>query len=198
MGIWDKFFGKSKPQKPEKSPFLPAEEDPLDIGFAKNFTREGGRFLYIESKDLLLINFKEICVENNWEPQQILSLNQTTSDLFYTSYINETSGNLKAYKAALIDCEYLISNTGKILLSENQIRYFKLSDLPETIIVKARMDQLVRDVSQGMTLLKNKYPKTIPTNITTLKIKSDSEETKKAVATSSTTSKSIYLLLEDK
>ena len=198
MGIWDKFFGKSKTQKPKKSPFLPTEEDPLDIGFAKNFTRKGGRFLYIESKDILLINFKEICVENNWESQQILSLNQTNSDLFPTSYVNVTSGNLKAYKAALIDCEYLISNTGKILLSENQIRHFKLSDLPETIIVKARMDQLVRDVSQGMTLLKNKYPKTIPTNITTLKIKSDPEEAEKAVTTSSTTSKSIYLLLEDK
>jgi hypothetical protein len=198
MGIWDKFFGKSKTQKPKKSPFLPTEEDPLDIGFAKNFTRKGGRFLYIESKDLLLINFKEICVENNWESQQILSLNQTNSDLFSTSYVNVTSGNLKAYKAALIDCEYLISNTGKILLSENQIRHFKLSDLPETIIVKARMDQLVRDVSQGMTLLKNKYPKTIPTNITTLKIKSDPEEAEKAVTTSSTTSKSIYLLLEEK
>ena len=198
MGIWDKFFGKSKTKKPKKSPFLPTEEDPLDIGFAKNFTRKGGRFLYIESKDILLINFKEICVENNWEPQQILSLNQTNSNLFFASYVNETSGSLKAYKAAIIDCEYLISNTGKILLSENQIRHFKLSDLPETIIVKARMDKLVRDVSQGMTLLKNKYPKTIPTNITTLNIKSDSEEAEKAVATSTTNSKSIYLLFEDK
>ncbi len=194
MGIWDKFFGKSKTQKSKKSPFLPNEEDPLDIGFAKNFTRKGGRFLYNESKDILLSNFNEVCVENNWEPQQILSLNQTNSDLFSTSYVNETSGSLKAYKAALIDCEYLISNTGKILLSENQIRHFKLSDLPETIVVMASMDQLVRDVSQGMTFLKNKYPKTIPTNITTLKIKSDPEE----VAGSSTTSKSIYLLLEDK
>ena len=194
MGIWDKFFGKSKTQKSKKSPFLPNEEDPLDIGFAKNFTRKGGRFLYNESKDILLSNLNEICVENNWEHQQILSLNQTNSDLFSTSYVNETSGSLKAYKAALIDCEYLISNTGKILLSENQIKYFKLSDLPETIVVIASMDQLVRDVSQGMTFLKNKYPKTIPTNITTLKIKSDPEE----VAGSSTTSKSIYLLLEDK
>jgi hypothetical protein len=194
MGIWDKFFGKSKTQKTKKSPFLPNEEDPLDIGFAKNFTRKGGRFLYNESKDILLSNFNEICVENNWEHQQILSLNQTNSDLFSTSYVNETSGSLKAYKAALIDCEYLISNTGKILLSENQIKHFKLSDLPETIVVIASMDQLVRDVSQGMTFLKNKYPKTIPTNITTLKIKSDPEE----VAASSTTSKSIYLLLEDK
>ena len=194
MGIWDKFFGKSKTQKSKKSPFLPNEEDPLDIGFAKNFTRKGGRFLYNESKDILLSNFNEVCVENNWEPQQILSLNQRNSDLFSTSYVNETSGSLKSYKAALIDCEYLISNTGKILLSENQIRHFKLSDLPETIVVMASMDQLVRDVSQGMTFLKNKYPKTIPTNITTLKIKSDPEE----VAGSSTTSKSIYLLLEDK
>ena len=194
MGIWDKFFGKSKTQKSKKSPFLPNQEDPLDIGFAKNFTRKGGRFLYNESKDILLSNFNEICVENNWEHQQILSLNQINSDLFSTSYVNETSGSLKAYKAALIDCEYLISNTGKILLSENQIRHFKLSDLPETIVVMASMDQLVRDVSQGMTFLKNKYPKTIPTNITTLKIKSDPEE----VAGSSTTSKSIYLLLEDK
>jgi hypothetical protein len=194
MGIWDKFFGKSKTQKSKKSPFLPNEEYPLDIGFAKNFTRKGGRFLYNESKDILLSNFNEICVENNWEHQQILSLNQTNSDLFSTSYVNETSGSLKAYKAALIDCEYLISNTGKILLSENQIRHFKLSDLPETIVVIASMDQLVRDVSQGMTCLKNKYPKTIPTNITTLKVKSDPEE----VAASSTTSKSIYLLLEDK
>ena len=194
MGIWDKFFGKSKTQKSKKSPFLPNEEDPLDIGFAKNFTRKGGRFLYNESKDILLSNFNEICVENNWEHQQILSLNQTNSDLFSTSYVNETSGSLKAYKAALIDCEYLISNTGKILLSENQIKHFKLSDLPETIVVIASMDQLVRDVSQGMTFLKNKYPKTIPTNITTLKIKSDPEE----VAAYNTTSKSIYLLLEDK
>ena len=194
MGIWDKFFGKSKTQKSKKSPFLPNDEDPLDIGFAKNFTRKGGRFLYNESKDILLSNFNEICVENNWEHQQILSLNQTNSDLFSTSYVNETSGSLKAYKAALIDCEYLISNTGKILLSENQIKHFKLSDLPETIVVIASMDQLVRDVSQGMTFLKNKYPKTIPTNITTLKIKSDPEE----VAAYNTTSKSIYLLLEDK
>jgi hypothetical protein len=59
------------------------------------------------------------------------------------------------------------------------------------------MSQLVRDVSQGMTFLKNKYPQTIPTNITTLKIKSDTEE-EKDTTEYNTTSKSIYLLLEDK
>jgi hypothetical protein len=185
MGIWDNFFGKSKAKKSKNSPFLPEKEDPLDLGFAKNFTRKGGKFLFNESQSNVIENFKNICIENNWEQDYVLSL------------VTQNSGNLKAYKAALIECEYLISNTGKILLSESQIKHFKLQDLPQTIIVFAHMQQLVRDVSQGMTFLKNKYPKNIPTNITTLKIKSDSDDENQTLETS-TTSKSIYLLLENK
>lgn len=196
MGIWDKFFGRKKTKKPENSPFLPKEDEPLDIGFAKNFTRKGGKFLFNESYSKVLDSFKDICIENNWEPIQILSLNASLSDQFGTSLISRNSSVPKKYKAAIIECEYLISNTGKILLSEFQIKQFKLSDLPQTIIVKANLNQLVRDVSQGMTFIKKKYSDKIPTNITTLKIKSNSYSENEA-SESETTSKSIYLLLED-
>ena len=47
-----------------------------------------------------------------------------------------------------------------------------------------------------MTLLKNKYKNTIPTNITTLKIKSEPTEDKKNLTSRSNT-KNIYLLLKD-
>ena len=196
MGIWDNLFGKNKQKKSHNSPFLPTEEDPLDIGFAKNFTKKGGLFLYVESKDSLIQNFQNICTENTWNPSHILALNEELSQQFQSSYIELNSGNLKSFKAAIIGCEYLISNTGKILLSENQIKHFKLTDLPQTVIVIAKLDQLVRDVSQGMTLLKNKYATSIPTNITTLKIKSDSEEEKGSPELNSN-SKNIYLLLQD-
>lgn len=196
MGIWDNLFGKNKAKKPQNSPFLPEQEEPIDIIFARNFTRKGGKFLFNESKSSLVDNFKDICTENNWNPQQVLCLKDSLSGQFGTSSIPQNSGSLKAYEATLIECEYLISNTGKILLSEYQIKHFKLSDFPQTVIVKASMSQLVRDVSQGMSLLKNKYPEKIPTNITTLKIRSDSEEEKRTLE-SGTTSKSIYLLLED-
>ena len=46
MGIWKKIFGK----KPDKSPYLPIPEEPLDISFAKNFTSNGGLF-YITSQE---------------------------------------------------------------------------------------------------------------------------------------------------
>ena len=126
--LWEfgiSFFGKNKTQKPESSPFLPKEDDPLDIQFAKNFTRKGGRFLYNESEEALHTNFKEICKENQWEPQHILSLQQAHSDSFNTTFTDKTSGSLKAYKAVLIECEYLISNTGKIFIERKSNQTFQ-------------------------------------------------------------------------
>jgi len=196
MGIWKNFFGKKSSKKSEKSPYLPKLEDPIDLSFAKNFTSSGGYFLYNDSHELVHSNFKKICLENNWEPNQIVSLNKNLSDLFQTQFVVHTSGKLDQFEAAFIHCEYLIGNTGKILLSKHQINHFKVKDLPQTIIVSAKINQLTRDVSQGMTLLKNKYLKDIPTNITTLNIESARSSDIKDQSTQTST-KNIYLLLED-
>ena len=193
MGIWNKFFGA---KKPEKSPYFPDSEGPLDLGFVKKFTSSGGFFLYNDSSELVLKNFKEICTENNWNQCEIFSLNQNLAKRFKVSFVEENSGKLDNFKAILIHCEFLISNTGKILLSNNQINHFKIKALPKTIIVSAKISQIARDVSQGMTQLKNKYINTIPTNITTLNIKRKSSNDKQNQE-EQTDSKNIYLLLED-
>ena len=196
MGIWNKFFGAKKSKKPEKSPYFPDSEGPLDLGFVKKFTSFGGFFLYNDSSELVLKNFKEICTENNWNQSEIISLNQNLAQRFKVSFVEQASGKLDNFKAILIHCEFLISNTGKILLSNNQINHFKIKALPKTIIVSAKISQIARDVSQGMTQLKNKYINTIPTNITTLNIKRKSSNDKQNQE-EQTDSKNIYLLLED-
>ena len=196
MGIWNKFFGAKKSKKPEKSPYFPDSEGPLDLGFVKKFTSFGGFFLYNDSSELVLKNFKEICTENNWNQSEIISLNQNLAQRFQVSFVEQASGKLDNFKAILIHCEFLISNTGKILLSNNQINHFKIKALPKTIIVSAKISQIARDVSQGMTQLKNKYINTIPTNITTLNIKWQSSNDKQNQE-EQTDSKNIYLLLED-
>ena len=196
MGIWNKFFGAKKSKKPEKSPYFPDSEGPLDLGFVKKFTSFGGFFLYNDSSELVLKNFKEICTENNWNKSEIISLNQNLAQRFQVSFVEQASGKLNDFKAILINCEFLISNTGKILLSKNQINHFKIKALPKTIIVSAKISQIARDVSQGMTQLKNKYINAIPTNITTLNIKWQSSNDKQNQE-EQTDSKNIYLLLED-
>ena len=97
------------------------------------------------------------------------------SSFFKIPFVTNNSGKLTHYKSLLINCEYLISNTEN-LLSSKQINHFKLNDLPKTILVIAKLNQLVKDVSQGMTQIKNKYPNKIPTNITTLKTIKDKKQ----------------------
>ena len=196
MGIWDKFFGQFTGKKTKQSPYLPIKEDSLDISFAKNFTLKGGFFLFCESSDSVFNNYKEICIENKWNPSAILCLEKKLSLSLNIKLFDQNSENLKSFKAAVIFCEYIISDSGKILLSEHQIHHFKIPDLPETIIVFAKSNQLVKDVSQGMTLLKNKYKNQIPTNISTLNVKSNFIK-EKFPSAPETSAKNIYLLLED-
>lgn len=196
MGIWDRFFGQFTGKKTKESPYMPIKEDPLDISFAKNFTLKGGFFLFCESSDSVFNNYKEICIENKWNPSAILCLEKKLSLSLNIKLFDQNSENLKSFKAAVIFCEYIISDSGKILLSEHQIHHFKIPDLPETIVVFAKSNQLVKDVSQGMTLLKNKYKNQIPTNISTLNVKSNFIK-EKFPSAPETSAKNIYLLLED-
>ena len=196
MGLWGFFFGKKYSFKPKKSPYLPETEDPLDIRFVKNFTSNGGYFLYNDSKELVFSNLDKICHENSWTLEEIVCFDKEISELFNVSYLNKTFAKLNKFKALLIKCEYLISNSGKILLSNQQVKHLKLIELPETIIISAKISQFSKDVSEAMTNLKNKYKNNFPINITTLKAISKNEKNEK-ITSQTTDSKNIYLLLED-
>ena len=196
MGLWDFFFGKKLSVKPKKSKYLPEIEDPIDVRFVKNFTSNGGYFLYNDSKELVLSNLDKICHENSWALEEIVCFDKEISELFKVSCLNETFTKPNKFKALLIKCEYLISNSGKILLSDQQIKHLKLIDLPETIVISAKISQFSNDVSEAMSNLKNKYKKNFPTNITTLKAISKNETNGK-ITSQTTDSKNIYLLLED-
>ena len=193
MGLWDFFFGKKYSVKPKKSPYLPETEDPLDIRFVKNFTSNGGYFLYNDSKELVFSNLDKICLENSLTLEEIVCFDKEISELFNVSYLNKTFAKLNKFKDLLIKCEYLISNSGKILLSDQQIKHLKLIELPETILISAKISQFSKDVSEAMTNLKNKYKNNFPINITTLKAISKNEK----IMSQTTDSKNIYLLLED-
>ena len=152
--------------------------------------------MYNDSKELVFSNLDKICLENSWTLKQIVCLDKEISEILGVSYLNETFAKLNKFKALLIKCEYLISNSGKILLSDQQIKHLKLIDLPETILISAKISQFAKDVSEAMSNLKNKYKKNIPINITTLKAISKNEKNEK-ITSQTTDSKNIYLLLED-
>ena len=99
----------------------------------------------------------------------------------------------KEKKVAFIGCEFLIANTGGILISSNQVENLNLAHLPDNIIVKASMNQFASDISDGMSKLKTQYEKDLPINITNLNAKNPEKESD--FLSHGNSSKNIYLLI---
>ena len=162
--------------------------------FAKNFTEAGGKFIYIDKGDSIIDTFVKIKEENQWDKNDVKCISPSLSKnlgIKKTKDIAEEND----LKALVIECEYLLSNTGRMLISSNQIKNNKLESLPDILIVIATSNQFVGDVSEGMTRLKSKYLKKIPTNITTINIRNKFIEDD--FLSYGNSAKEIYLIISD-
>ena len=193
MSFWAKFFGKKK--KKEKSKYLPENEIPNDLSFVKKFTIKGGRFLFCENNNETSFNFNEILVENNWNLNEVFCFDNDIKKNLNVDVLKDEFSP-KNFKTCIIRCEFLISNTGLILVCDKQIKHFKLKELPDTLIILSQINQFSKDVSEAMSLLKNKYENTIPTNITTINIYNYLEK-ENDMSLDKNNSKNIYLLHQD-
>ncbi len=193
MSFWAKFFGKKK--KKEKSKYLPENEIPNDLSFVKKFTIKGGRFLFCENNNETSFNFNEILVENNWNLNEVFCFDNDIKKNLNVDVLKDEFSP-KNFKTCIIRCEFLISNTGLILVCDKQIKHFKLKELPDTLIILSQINQFSKDVSDAMSLLKNKYENTIPTNITTINIYNYLEK-ENDMSLDKNNSKNIYLLHQD-
>ena len=196
MSFWNIFSRKKKKteESKEKSPFLPQIKDPIEILFAKNFTKKGGRFIFCETASELNNNFNNILDENKWTEKNIFCNDENLILKFGLSF-NSFNLELNQSNVFFTTCEYLIANKGNILVSNNQLKNFKLNELPINLIVFSSINQIESDVSAGMTKLKNKYKNKVPSNITTLKPKKLIEEND--FLSYGNSAKNIYLLLQD-
>ena len=194
MNLWKNFLGKKdKSEKTEeRSPFMPKIKDPVEIEFAKKFTENGGKFIFIEDQQAALDTLGKILNENQWNVEEVSCLHAALAKTFAVPH-GETipSGS----KALLLTCEYLIANKGGMLICQHQIQDLTLDKIPDNLIIYASSDQFAPDVSEGMSMLKSKYFGDLPTNITTLNAKDKSREND--FLTQGSSAKNIYLILQE-
>ena len=192
MGFWDFFKSKKKDESESgESPLPNIGSD--DLIFAKNFTNSGGRFIFIDEINSTKEVFEKIIKENQWNPENVCSLDANVAKNLQIRSIRKIDN--ENVKALVTECEFLISNTGRILICNKQIKSNKIEDLPSVLIVLAKSNQFVSDVSEGMTQLKSKYKSNFPTNITTLNVKNKLNEDN--FLTYGNSAKDIYLILSD-
>ena len=192
MGFWDFFKSKKKDESESGESPLPNISSNAVI-FAKNFTNSGGRFIFIDQINSTKEVFEKIFDENQWNPENVCSLDVNVAKNLEIKSIRKIDN--ESVKALVTECEFLISNTGRILICNKQIKSNKIEDLPSVLIVLAKSNQFVSDVSEGMTKLKNKYKGNFPNNITTLNVKNKLNEDN--FLTYGNSAKDIYLILSD-
>lgn len=124
----------------------------LDYKFAQLFTHSGGFFNYCadESEALQTLNqivkLEHIKSAFCWDKDL-----QSFLDVIETDHSNELS---EKNDAAFITAEYLIAYDGRIMLSDNNIRHYHSSLLPNKIIILAHVSQIVANLSDAMMKVK--------------------------------------------
>ena len=192
MGFWNFFRNKKNEDSDEiESPI--SKDDTSDVIFAKNFTSFGGRFIFIDEKNYTNEVFQKIIEENQWSNDNVCSLDSNISKNLNIRLIRKIDND--NVKALVTECEFLLSNTVRILICNKQIKSNRIEDLPPVVIVLAKSNQFVSDVSEGMTELKKKYKTNFPSNITTINVKNKLNEDN--FLTYGNSAKDIYLILSD-
>ncbi len=192
MGFWDLFQKKKTNNIKDES--HDNDETSEELVFAKKFTEAGGKFIYIDKGDSVIDTFTKIKEENQWDKNNVKCLSPALSKNLAIKKTNDIAEN-EDLKALVIECEFLLSNSGRMLISSNQIKNNKLDSLPDILIVIATSNQFVGDVSEGMTRLKSKYSKKFPTNITTINVKNKFIEDD--FLSYGNSAKDIYLIISD-
>jgi hypothetical protein len=172
MSLFRKFFGSGEESSEEEnhSEFNRSSSDlslPVDERFTFNFKKNGGKFLYCENLTEVKEHFENILEENDWFESEVLCYDpKLYSMLDDNKLIYDKPSNPKFLLAT---CENLIAEEGSILFSSNQIKQKKPNELPTNIVILATTSQILESTSDGLRMIKKKYEKDYPTNITTIK-----------------------------
>ncbi len=196
MSLFSKFFGSSNPASEEDkdnefNKFSSENEAPVEEQFVYNFKRNGGKFLYCENETEVKDHLEHIFEENDWFESEALCYEP---ELFNMLEENKIAFNQPTSPAFfLASCENLIADEGSILFSSKQIKQRKPNELPSNIVIIATTSQIIRTKSDGLSVIKKKYIKDYPTNITTIKYFEKAAEEDFTQYGSS--AKNLYLLL---
>ncbi len=146
------------------SVFKPSKQE-LEIEFAENFTKLQGKFSYCLNKSDLSIQLGTLCELRKWEKvfcaEEILK-----NELNQNGFSGFSSTDITTCDASVTTCETLIARTGSIVLSSGTTSGRIASVYAPVHICIAYTHQLVYDIKDSITSLKDKYAEAPPSLIT--------------------------------
>jgi L-lactate dehydrogenase complex protein LldG len=176
--------------------YKPTAEIP-EILFAEQLTAVSGNFIFCENGIDFIENILELADKFKWrkiycwepELQRLLS---TYEFPFY-----KTDKDFEMAEVGITMCEALIARNGSILVSNQNEAGRRLSIFPHHHIVIARTGQMVMDLKDGFSLIKNKYGNQIPSMISTITGPSRTADIEKTLVLGAHGPKELFVFLID-
>ncbi|MDR1950687.1 MAG: lactate utilization protein [Bacteroidales bacterium] len=134
----------------------------LDIEFAENFIRNGGKFVYCEGIQEAVDSIRFFTQQENWDKiycaEETLQRILTHAGLPFTDNPNE----LIVRKVGMMTCDFLIARTGSIVFSSQSASGRRISSVLDTQIVIGTVAQIQPDLKSAFKLIKEKFTVKMP------------------------------------
>ncbi|MRG46265.1 lactate utilization protein B/C [Chitinophaga sp. SYP-B3965] len=170
--------------------------DGLEMKFAEEFSRLQGKFIFCSSRDELADNLQALVVNKEWTHVHCKTPSlETILQPYKPAYLNV--GDEHTLDAAITDCEWLVARTGSIIMSSAQPSGRALPVFAPVHIVIAYTHQLVFDVKDGISKMKEKYPGQLPSMISFATGPSRTADIEKTLVVGVHGPKEVYVFLLD-
>ena len=134
------------------------EEDGNAITFVQKFKDMGGIFIYLESEAEFGDCVRQLAPQNGWEPLWCTSPKmQQLLEQYGLRYSIEPYIEDKRKIVCITDCEYLIAQTGSIIITDYNSGSRKAYTDSDVLLVLARTDQIVGGVKEALQNLKSRF-----------------------------------------
>lgn len=133
------------------------EEDGNAITFVQRFKDMGGIFIYLENETELGECLRQLAPQNDWEP--LWSTNKEVQALlekYGVTYCTEPDTANKKRIVSLIPCDYLVAQTGSIIVTDGKAGSRKAYADCDILLVIAHTEQIVGGLKEAMQLLRER------------------------------------------
>ena len=184
------------PQSENNQPVFPATSEELDVVFAEQFNLLGGRFIFCVNRQELAFQFNSLVKKSDW--QKLYCVEDKIRELVGTSLEDRfTDKDLAGCNVSITGCECLVARTGGVVMSTGQASGRTTSVYAPIHICIAFTSQLVYDIKDALTLVKEKYKEQLPSLITFATGPSRTADIEKTLVVGVHGPKEVYCFLVD-
>ena len=180
-----------------ESPIYKPLEDSLDIAFAQALLKVSGEFIFCENKEDLLKNlqaliFEKKCKNIYCQEEEIMNILSSENIAFH-----QDEEKFLTVEASITGCEYLIARLGSVMVSSKQTKSRRIVCFPPVHIVIAYSHQLVPDIKDAFSGMKEKYGSNLPSLISLITGPSRTADIEKTLVMGAHGPKELYVFLID-